>query len=90
MKRKIVFISLLTLCLSVSAQQAKEDIRLNRLLVTGNNLVVAGNYLAYPGPLQKSLTRAPKGYKPFISVIMDDTEAVGSSEIATIISLFSC
>ena len=58
MKRKIVFISLLTLCLSVSAQQAKEDIRLNRLLV-------AGNYLAYPGPLQKSLTRAPKGYKPF-------------------------
>ena len=65
MKRKIVFISLLTLCLSVSAQQAKEDIRLNRLLVTGNNLVVAGNYLAYPGPLQKSLTRAPKGYKPF-------------------------
>ena len=65
MKRKIVFISLLTLCLSVSAQQAKEDIRLKRLLVTGNNLVVAGNYLAYPGPLQKSLTRAPKGYKPF-------------------------
>ena len=60
MKRKIVFISLLTLCLSVSAQQAKEDIRLNRLLVA------------------------------FISVIMDDTEAVGSSEIATIISLFSC
>ena len=58
MKRKIVFISLLTLCLSVSAQQAKEDIRLNRQLV-------AGNYLAYPGPLQKSLTRAPKGYKPF-------------------------
>ena len=58
MKRKIVFISLLTLCLSVSAQQAKEDIRLNRLLV-------AGNYLAYPGPLQKSLTLAPKGYKPF-------------------------
>ena len=53
MKRKIVFISLLTLCLSVSAQQAKEDIRLKRLLVTGNNLVVAGNYLAYPGPLQK-------------------------------------
>ena len=65
MKRKIVFISLLTLCLSVSAQQAKEDIRLNRLLVAGNNLLVAGNYLAYPGPLQKSLTRAPKGYKPF-------------------------
>ena len=42
---------------TAKAQQVLEEIR--------NNKQLAGsNYLAYPGP-KKSLTAAPKGYKPF-------------------------
>lgn len=58
MKRKMVIISLMTFCLSGFAQQAKQDFKANRQLS-------ASNYLAYPGPLQKTLTPAPKGYEPF-------------------------
>ena len=58
MKRKIVIISLMALCLGSFAQQAKQDFKADRLLS-------ASNYLAYPGPLQKTLTPAPKGYVPF-------------------------
>ncbi|MFC2657271.1 MAG: histidine-type phosphatase, partial [Segatella sp.] len=58
MKRKMVILSLMTFCLSGFAQQAKQDFKANRQLS-------ASNYLAYPGPLQKTLTPAPKGYEPF-------------------------
>ncbi len=54
--------TILTLCLAalsltVSAQQARQDIKAD--------IQKAGsNYLAYPGP-QKTLTAVPKGYEPY-------------------------
>lgn len=42
----------------VKAQNAREEIKNNACLS-------ASNYLAYPGPVQKKLTPAPKGYSPF-------------------------
>lgn len=42
----------------VKAQNAREEIKNNACLS-------ASNYLAYPGPVQKKLTPAPKGYRPF-------------------------
>lgn len=42
----------------VKAQKAREEIKNNACLS-------ASNYLAYPGPVQKKLTPAPKGYSPF-------------------------
>lgn len=43
---------------AVKAQDAKEEIK-------NNVCLSASNYLAYPGPCQKKLTPAPKGYRPF-------------------------
>lgn len=40
------------------AQTAREEIK-------NNVCLSASNYLAYPGPSQKKLTPAPKGYSPF-------------------------
>ncbi len=58
MKRYIFILSFLFVCLNTVAQQAKTDI-------AKDNSLSAGNYLAYPGPLQQKLTAAPDGYKPF-------------------------
>ena len=43
---------------SLYAQPAYEEIQENILLS-------ASNYMAYPGPTQRKLTPAPRGYKPF-------------------------
>lgn len=58
MKRNIIITAVASmLALSVSAQQARQDI--------SRNVQLAGsNYVAYQGP-QKSLTTTPKGYEPF-------------------------
>ncbi len=42
----------------LKAQDAREEIK-------NNVCLSASNYLAYPGPSQKKLTPAPKGYHPF-------------------------
>ena len=58
MKRIVFFIFVLCLAWNVQAQLARKDFKVDRCLS-------ASNYLAYPGPLQKKLTPAPFGYKPF-------------------------
>lgn len=56
--KKYLFLALaLIVSLSITAQQARQEI--------SSNVQLSGsNYLAYPGP-QKALTKAPKGEKPF-------------------------
>ncbi|MDD6552639.1 MAG: histidine-type phosphatase [Prevotellaceae bacterium] len=49
---------LLFLSLTTTAQESRKEIDANPCLA-------GSNYLAYPGPLQKSYTPAPAGYKPF-------------------------
>ena len=44
--------------IGIQAQTVLEEIRQNPVLSSSN-------YMAYPGPLQKKLTPAPKGMKPF-------------------------
>lgn len=57
--KKYFLMPLLFFCLTtIYAQQAKTEIKQNPALS-------ANGYLAYPGPLQKKLTPAPKGYQPF-------------------------
>ncbi len=58
MKRTVIMTAVASvLALSLSAQQARQDI--------SRNVELAGsNYVAYLGP-QKALTAAPKGYEPF-------------------------
>ena len=55
MKRNVILIAIASmLTLSLSAQQARNDIR--------QHVELAGsNYVAYPGP-KKALTAAPNGY----------------------------
>lgn len=58
MKRNVILIAIASmLTLSLSAQQARHDIR--------QHVELAGsNYVAYPGP-KKALTAAPKGYEAY-------------------------
>lgn len=58
MKRFFIVVTAFVVTLTVCAQQVKDEIMQNPCLS-------ASNYLAYPGPAQKALTPAPKGYKPF-------------------------
>lgn len=58
MKRLFIVFATFFVAHLVCAQQVKEEIMQNPCLS-------ASNYLAYPGPSQKTLTPAPKGYKPF-------------------------
>jgi len=57
MRKLILAIVTLAVALPSMAQQARQEIRQN-VRLSGSN------YLAYPGPQNKSLTKAPKGYKP--------------------------
>ena len=57
--RKWVLAAVISLLFtSVCAQPAYDEIKENVLLS-------ASNYMAYPGPMQRKLTPAPHGYKPF-------------------------
>ena len=58
MKKFFITIVTLLLTLGSNAQTAREEIRQDRLKA-------CSNYMPYPGPQQKQLTKAPKGYKPF-------------------------
>jgi hypothetical protein len=58
MKHNLLLIAVLALSIGASAQQARKDLKADRNML-------ANNYRAYPGPVQKSLTPAPKGYVPF-------------------------
>ena len=49
---------MLSIALSIDAQDVRKEI-------LSNYCLSASNYLAYPGPSQNKLTPAPKGYKPF-------------------------
>lgn len=56
--RMLFLLTLLTTALTVSAQTARQEIK--------ENIYRSGsNYYAYPGPIQKQLTKAPKGYVPY-------------------------
>lgn len=58
MKQILVFLSMCFCWVNTFAQCAKIEIQ-------NNPLLAANGYYAYPGPLQKTLTPAPKGYRPF-------------------------
>ncbi|WP_196801117.1 histidine-type phosphatase [Prevotella sp. AGR2160] len=56
---KTIFTTILLLTsLTATAQESRKEINANACLA-------GSNYLAYPGPMQKSYTAAPAGYKPF-------------------------
>ena len=57
--RKIILTIAITLAVvGASAQVSRDEIKAN-IYRSGSN------YYAYPGPTQKKLTKAPKGYKPY-------------------------
>ncbi|HEY9550942.1 MAG TPA: histidine-type phosphatase [Prevotella sp.] len=58
MKQTLITLFFVFIGLHSQAQQARIDFKTNRTLS-------GSNYVAYPGPQQKKLTPAPKGYKPF-------------------------
>ena len=58
MKRNVIILSFLFVGMASFGQQARIDIGKDKCLS-------ASNYLAYPGPLQRTLTAAPAGYSPF-------------------------
>lgn len=58
MKKNILLLSLLFVCVGALAQNPKDEI-------TKNIKMSASNYVAYPGPKQQGLSPAPSGYKPF-------------------------
>lgn len=58
MKRNVMTWLLAVITLTALAQNAKTEIKEN-IFRSGSN------YYAYPGPLQKQLTAAPKGYEPY-------------------------
>lgn len=58
MKRTIFSVLLLSLFITASAQEAKQQI-------IANHYLAGSTYYAYPGPQQKVLTPAPKGEHPF-------------------------
>lgn len=58
MKKFTSFMIVLCFALTLSAQQARKDFKINRCMS-------ASNYYAYPGPQQKVYTQAPAGYAPF-------------------------
>lgn len=57
-KLLLLVLSFLLFQSPLEAQTARDEIR-------NNVCLSASNYLAYPGPSQKKLTPAPKGYSPF-------------------------
>lgn len=58
MRKSTILLFLALMCVSVFAQNPKEEI--------ANDVnLSASNYLAYPAPTQDTLTPAPNGYKPF-------------------------
>lgn len=70
MRKILIALSLLFLSGNMSAQ-------LSRMEIKSDISLAASNYKAYYGPT-KQLTKAPAGYTPFISVIMDVTAADSS------------
>lgn len=58
MKQKMMLLLLVLVTAAASAQTSRKEI-LENVFRSGSN------YFAYPGPLQQSLTPAPKGYEPF-------------------------
>lgn len=58
MRKFFIQLAMLSIALSIDAQDVRKEI-------LGNYCLSASNYLAYPGPSQNKLTPAPKGYKPF-------------------------
>lgn len=58
MRKALILSTFITIVISLSAQSAREEMRVDPLLS-------ASNYMIYPGPQQKKLTPAPKGTKPF-------------------------
>ena len=58
MKRTLIIIFSIAVAFNLQAQQARKDLK-------NNKLMSANNYFAYPGPTQTKLTPAPKGYAPF-------------------------
>ena len=58
MRKFFIQLAMLSIALSIDAQDVRKEIMSNYCLS-------ASNYLAYPGPSQNKLTPAPKGYKPF-------------------------
>jgi hypothetical protein len=58
MKKFASFMLVLCFALTLNAQQARKDLKINRCMS-------ASNYYDYPGPRQKTYTPAPAGYKPF-------------------------
>lgn len=58
MKRNIFFLVALSIATVAFSQAARQEIK-------ENIFRSASNYYAYPGPVQKRLTAAPKGYEPF-------------------------
>lgn len=58
MRKFFIQLAMLSIALSIDAQDVRKEI-------LSNYCLSASNYLAYPGPSQNKLTPAPKGYKPF-------------------------
>ena len=58
MRKFFIQLAMLSIALSIEAQDVRKEI-------LSNYCLSASNYLAYPGPSQNKLTPAPKGYKPF-------------------------
>ena len=58
MRKFFIQLAMLSIALSIDAQDVRKEI-------LNNYCLSASNYLAYPGPSQNKLTPAPKGYKPF-------------------------
>lgn len=58
MRKFFIQLAMISIALSIDAQDVRKEI-------LSNYCLSASNYLAYPGPSQNKLTPAPKGYKPF-------------------------
>lgn len=58
MNKTLIILSLCFCWITSNAQLSKTEIR-------NNPLLAANGYYAYPGPLKRQLTPAPKGYVPF-------------------------